>query len=1111
MPAAPRSLPTTRKKSEWLWYTRSMQGSNRPVTSLVGERYVLGPPIGAGGMADVYQARDRDTGSIVALKVLKQRLASRPSTARRFEQEVRFAAQIRHHNLVPLLDLGRMPDNRPFMVLPLASRGSLDGFHEDWEALHGYVDQVLAALGALHAEGVLHRDVKPSNVLLHEETAWLADLGIAIASHDPARDRSIAGTRGFMPPEQRYGQSMRIGRSSDLYAVGIMIRVLAADIVVPSGLDGLLEILCHPDSDARFDLAADVRRALAQLGPPDSALDVQLRTGTRSGGTTTPAMSFDETAPHEWEGPQTDVRAAYEQQAPPRLPKDPPKQRHDPRIGSAALLTLARPPLVGRQDLRHTLWTAARTAAAERLPRALLLHGPRGAGKRRLVRWLSGTLEQGGWAEPLWITPGSGNQDGLAGAARRLLRRPHPPGAAEARDLVSRLERDLRDQDVGMVAALARAWTQPSEPEPAAAAALLRAWLASRAWRGVALVLVPGLQDAEPPVRAFLDALLDDHLPLLIVATQTRADGPADWTRLPVAPLGEGETTELMQALLPLERELASAAAHRCAGNPLFAQQMLRHWAQSGMLRRQPDGTHTLAEGFDPDQTLPSDTTAIWEQLRDGLEARKHGTEVVRALQILSLVPEPSSPALFQALAGAHTASAARTGWLVRQDEAVTWAHPLLREAVAASIRDPEPLHAAIATALLDLPASEGIGEGALGLHLQGAGRSEQAREHLCRGCLAAIASQDVRKMKRLGDALLDADASGGAAATAHWTLSLVAQTQGEPAEALTHIEQALGRLDGSDPELANRVHLAHASLLRTAGDLEAATAAAKTALQGAPTERAAGRAHHALAVLDIDAGRPDLVAPRLAPLLGTGHTQDPQVYGFFLLSLAETARDGPGGERWLRAALEHLEHTGSLSSLAQAHRLWGHNRLNEGDLDSAEGALRRSLGMFHASGNRRDAWSTRLDLARIARARGNLDEAERGLRAFVNWTEAAGYRVAPVFGYVNLGLIARTRHDGATLMDLAKRIDERLAGRQHKMAMFGPLYRALGAAFTGDRGQARSALDAAIAAGLHHTPDPETLRTLRELREAAQRAGWPALVARAARQIDIMENALAD
>lgn len=192
-------------------------------------RYVLEELIDAGGMAVVWRARDEVLARMVAVKVLREDLASDPGFAKRFQREAVAAARLTHPNIVSVYDTG-VDGDVSFMVMEyshgwnlqtvLAQRGPMEA--EDAAA---YVAPVLAALAYAHANGVVHRDVKPANVLVADDgRVQVTDFGIAkaaFAGTDLSTTGKALGTVKYLSPEQVKGAEC--DARSDLYSVGIVL------------------------------------------------------------------------------------------------------------------------------------------------------------------------------------------------------------------------------------------------------------------------------------------------------------------------------------------------------------------------------------------------------------------------------------------------------------------------------------------------------------------------------------------------------------------------------------------------------------------------------------------------------------------------------------------------------------------------------------------------------------------------------------------------------------------------------------------------------------------------------------------------------------------------
>jgi len=193
-----------------------------------GNRYRVQRRLGGGGMADVYLAEQAQLERRVVVKVLHPHLARDPEVAERFRREAEAAAKLVHPHICGILDYGST-DEIVYTVMPYLEGGSLADAIQRMRNVEApraaaVAAQVAAALDYAHRRGVVHRDVKPDNVLFDEDgNAMLTDFGIATARFPgrlTASGRAM-GTPHYMSPEQAMGKL--IDGRSDLYAVGILL------------------------------------------------------------------------------------------------------------------------------------------------------------------------------------------------------------------------------------------------------------------------------------------------------------------------------------------------------------------------------------------------------------------------------------------------------------------------------------------------------------------------------------------------------------------------------------------------------------------------------------------------------------------------------------------------------------------------------------------------------------------------------------------------------------------------------------------------------------------------------------------------------------------------
>jgi eukaryotic-like serine/threonine-protein kinase len=235
-------------------------------------RYRLLRRLGSGGMAVVWVARDERLGRDVAVKILSDVLAGDADYRRRFEREARVAARLNHPGLVGIHDFSAESE-RPYLIMELVRGDTLAGRIAAGRTgeldLVALARELLGALAHIHAAGVVHRDVKPPNVLIEADgRARLTDFGIARPAEATALTQTgqVIGTRSYMAPELLRGEPAT--PRSDLYALGVTLRECGGGR--EPVLASLIDRLCASDAADRPASADEALASLTDTAAPEA-------------------------------------------------------------------------------------------------------------------------------------------------------------------------------------------------------------------------------------------------------------------------------------------------------------------------------------------------------------------------------------------------------------------------------------------------------------------------------------------------------------------------------------------------------------------------------------------------------------------------------------------------------------------------------------------------------------------------------------------------------------------------------------------------------------------------------------------------------------------------
>src|SRR5215470_15376604 len=220
------SAPTPPSKASLTPSSKTATDALAPGTVL-GGRYEILQLLGRGGMGAVYKAHDKELDRTVALKLIRPDLARNPEMVKRFKQELILARQITHKNVIRIFDLGQS-DGIKFITMDFVEGRDLRALLQEKgkfpppEAARIML-QICRALEAAHSEHVIHRDLKPQNIMLDQRgRVFVMDFGIASSAHLPGMNQTgaLIGTPEYMSPEQARGE--KLDERSDIFSLGVI-------------------------------------------------------------------------------------------------------------------------------------------------------------------------------------------------------------------------------------------------------------------------------------------------------------------------------------------------------------------------------------------------------------------------------------------------------------------------------------------------------------------------------------------------------------------------------------------------------------------------------------------------------------------------------------------------------------------------------------------------------------------------------------------------------------------------------------------------------------------------------------------------------------------------
>ena len=1025
-----------------------------------------------------------------------------------FREEVRAVASLHHPSVVMVLDQGtvdadaaarsggRLEAGAPWLAMELCTGGTLFDVRGrmTWPAVRSALLTLLDGLAHAHARGVVHRDIKPGNVLLGADGDLrpglkLTDFGIARVARPGSKEvldeDTFAGSPSYAAPEQLEGRSREIGPWTDLFSLGCLTwslctgeppggrRPLAALVrsrirgelpefepiePMPPSLVGWIHRLLAPRPEDRFSCAADAAWALLRDTPEperDASLAVELpalgvmdqATITASRGEASSSLTEVLTDAVSARHAITNVARAAAATAPPTAPLPrpmPPPMVDDWRrevtppsvqlLGAGlGLYGLRNPPLVGREAERDVLWDALRDVVRTGSARGVLVEGPAGVGKTRLVQWIAERADELGIVRVVRALHGDppGVIDGLGPALERAFRVDGLDGG-ELEALLRRrlLSAGLRDDWLGSAlaelirpGATARREGPPvTLPTDTARLEVMTDGLRALALERPVLLWLDDVQwgrEAAGLARRLLTGAALDRLPVLVLATVRTpvldgAPGAPGLAQLPDIPrisltnLNANEQRELVTDLLRLHGSVVDQVLERTAGNPLFAVQLVGEWIRQGELRSTEAGWQ---RADDDDVAVPDDLHVLWSRRFDHALAGAD-ERVWRALELGAALGQEVDAAEWLEIAYVGGLQPARlverlvaAGLARRTNRGWTFVHGMARDSVARRSRDEGRWPALNALCARHLQAThEPADVVRRGRHRLEAGQFAAAAGDLRLGIQTALRRGRIALAAELLVALDEALAASRLPPDDQRMLGVrLLRFRIDRLRSRKEAAEGLGGLleetrAAGHPHLECDTQREYGIALRNTGDLEQATAELREAAslsEALSYPAGQGRALSSLAYCLLQTGdRRGSVGAFRQAIAVLQPLDDHQGLSVAYRGLAEVANRMGRVEEALDQgghALALAERTGDSASEADACVLLASTHIVAQDYESASEALERARHTRKRSGNRRRLADIHNLQGEVHRARGQYREAEAAYREALALEEASG------------------------------------------------------------------------------------------------------------------------
>ncbi len=884
-------------------------------------------------------------------------------------------ARLDHPGIIQVHDFGRTPVGSPFVAMEYVSGSALNPYMRagwTWPKLWTLLDGLLSALGHAHARDLIHRDLKPGNVIVFPDRVGtgaikLADFGIALGISDIHRsERRIEGTPAYIAPEAASGNVSAVGPWTDLYSLGVMLfeivtgdlpyhgrHLLAhhqntplppiamrADVDLPAELVVIIRRLLEKSPSRRIRTVTALRDEFESLGIPELKAPL---------GLPPQAITLEDEYPEE-------------------------ALTIQPLSGASGpgLFHLRQPRLVGRDRAKEVLLTAANAVLDGRGPRTVLVEADAGLGKSYLASWLREAVEGPGLMSSMLVRsePQSQSGGGLRQALLRFIGAPQADREQAEKALDEAFSNpELTERFMQLLWSDASLVDASNEKYIREAADLVRdiagdapvlLWSDDAQWspEGRVLQLINRL--GRP------DGLANFLLVVTMRPSQrsTVRAGRRDLLRLPgtelveLAPVSPLELAPALESLAPLPPGLAEAASMIAAGNPLIALEAVRSFLNEEGLGSAPSDPSAVLKQRIERATDGPDGGALRSMLaRATLLGRSFSMRPLSALCAVQGDPDISRPMDTPDYLEGLVEEAVNHGLIVEQGER-RWrfGHDLMRtelRKICRSLPNWDKLNLAAAKLRGNRAQSDptGIELEVVARHLWEGGEKGEALQlgivglnRLHSAGLMGHATNFARRLLRWNDECLMLEAVD--AGELRLLASVAAEHAGQPLEAEQYAQEAA--------ESAREAHL------------------------DALGARAAGR----VGVLKLQQDEPE------------------------------------AAEQWLWDALRFARSSGNPRPLSDVNLSLGYFYQRRGKLDLAATAYQVSFEISTENNLIEAELAARSALAGLDRLQGHLDRATDAFEVVADKAQSAGLEVAALNARLQLGLCAWSRSDALAALD---------------------------------------------------------------------------------------------